>query len=98
MSPAEALAARKHPRPRPARACPTDAIVNTLRPRREALGLTLREVARGAGGFTHSVLAFWERGIHHPNVDSAVRLARFFGCSIEDLWPGIGQDANPKGE
>lgn len=88
MSPAEALAAEKPPAT--FRPTATGRIENTLRQRREALRLTLCEVARGAGGFTHGVLASWERGLHHPNVEAAVRLARFFGCTIEELWPGIG--------
>lgn len=58
-----------------------------LRAVREGLGLTLRDVG-AATGVHHGVLSRWERG-GDATVSLALKVARFFGKSVEELWAPI---------
>ena len=91
MTPAERLAASK-PRQRPKRngpaAGPRNLVwVTTLHARREALDLSMRDVAAAAG---MSVTNYWavEKGAS-LNLKAARRIADFFGATVEDLWPAL---------
>ena len=87
MTPAERLAKSK-PWRRPPRnkAEPrTPAWVCRVRERREALRLSLRDVA-GAVRLSVTALHQIEHG-GDPQLTTARRLADFFGATVEDLWP-----------
>lgn len=83
MSAAERLAKKKAVR----RSAGEPVIVCRLRERREALGLSLREVAEAMGDITHAALGMWEVGECRPALTNAYRIARFFGCTVYELWP-----------
>jgi transcriptional regulator with XRE-family HTH domain len=52
---------------------------------REAAGLTLRQVT-AATGVPHARLSEYERGLSEPLVSTAIRIARFYGQSVEELF------------
>lgn len=52
---------------------------------RKARGLTVRDVAKGAG-LTIAAISVIERGTD-PQLATAHKLADFFGVSLEQLWP-----------
>ncbi|GAA4020959.1 hypothetical protein GCM10022631_38580 [Deinococcus rubellus] len=58
---------------------------NSLRSRREALGLGPSELARRAG-MTRQALHRIEAGDHSPGVLAALHLARALDCRVEDLF------------
>lgn len=60
--------------------------MSPLRWERVRRGLTLREVADGAGFSTHSLLAHWESGIYDPSREHRTRIAAFYGCAEESLF------------
>ena len=31
---------------------------------------------------------FWENGVNYPRPDKLIRLAKFYGCTVEDLLTG----------
>lgn len=81
MTPAEKMAAsKKHSLPREAR------VVCHLRAHRQAHGLSIRDVADAIGMSLSSFHAL-ENGYHEPMLTNARKLAAFFGCTIDDLWP-----------
>lgn len=87
MTPAEQLAKAKTRKRPPRRAAPTRKPVWTcrVRERRESLGLSLRDVAKGAG---LSITALWQLEAGHDTMlTTATRLAHFFGCRVDELWP-----------
>lgn len=49
---------------------------------RKHRGLTQRECARAFGVSVQAWLA-WEKGDFSPNVDTIVKMARFFGCTSD---------------
>lgn len=53
--------------------------------KRIALNLTLRDVEKGCG-VSNAVLSTVERGTD-PQLTTACRIAAFFGCSVEEMWP-----------
>lgn len=65
------------------------AVACRLRERRKAVGLSQAHVAAAAGATT-SQYSQWERGDIQPRVTTAVRIARFLGVPVEDLWPAEG--------
>ena len=91
MTPAELLAAGKR-RERPKRngpATPPRKAVwaATLRARREALNLSMRDVAVAVG---LSLPCYW--AIEHgtdPMLTNARKLADFYGATVEELWPAL---------
>lgn len=62
-----------------------------IREYRDRHGLSLRDLVEAVGGFTHETIRQWELGAYMPHLASAYQLARFFGCTVYDLWP----DAEP---
>lgn len=56
-----------------------------LKERRLALGLTQREVAAGCG-VSDPIICEAERG-REILLTTALKIARFFGATIEELWP-----------
>ena len=59
-----------------------------IRRRREALRLTLKEVAARAGT-TPAAVSHIERGIRKPSAEMVARLARALDCSVDDLLMGV---------
>jgi DNA-binding XRE family transcriptional regulator len=57
----------------------------TLLSRRTALDLTLRDIER-AIGVSSAVLSTIEHGTD-PQLTTARKIAEFFGCSVEEMWP-----------
>lgn len=82
-SPASALAAKFPRQQTPTRVSPGPS--TPLRRVREAVNLPLDGAARGLD-MTPTRLRRLELGAS-PNLDDARRLARFYGVSIDRLWP-----------
>lgn len=61
-----------------------------IREMRERLGLSLRDVAAGVGGVSHVTIADYELGLIDPKLSVARRFARFFGKTVDELWPEGG--------
>ncbi len=85
MSPAEKMASEKKKRTKQA----PDRIARSqvccsIRKKREALGLSSSNVAAGVG-IAASHAQWVERGAG-VGVVTALKLARFFGCPVEELW------------
>lgn len=66
----------------------------TIRERRRALNLTIRDIANDVG-LTTSAISVIERG-SDPQLSTASKLAAFFGVSIQDLWPQRYHDPKPR--
>lgn len=64
-----------------------------LRQLREQRGLSQREFAEMAA-IDVMVANRYERGIHLPSVDSALKIARFFQMTVDELL--TGRDGNSK--
>ena len=62
-----------------------------LKPRREARGLTQRELADLIGGDRESIRA-WETGVYWPSAQYLPKLAAALGCRMEDLYRLPGED------
>jgi putative transcriptional regulator len=64
-------------------------IANDVRERREARGLSQSELG-AAIGVTRQTVAAIERRLYSPSLEVAFRIARHFGCGIDDLfrWEG----------
>jgi DNA-binding XRE family transcriptional regulator len=92
MTPAEELASRKQ-RKRPKRNNgkePRKVVLScAVRDRREALNLSLRDVAAGVG-LSISGLHAIEYGCD-VQMTTALRLCKFFGCQQCDLWTELQQ-------
>ena len=91
MTTAELLAAGK-PRRRPKRNGPASprraaAWLTTLRDRRESLDLSMRDVAEAVGLSIGGYFAV-EHGTD-PMLTTAVKIAAFFGATVEELWPAL---------
>lgn len=72
----------------------------TIATRRKSLGLILKVVAAELG-MSLGYLSQIELGRNLPHLPTAFKLARFFGCTVEDLWPGLGAEPShgePHGE
>jgi putative transcriptional regulator len=60
-------------------------IVNRVRERRTARGLTQEELAALAGVSRQSIIAI-ERGRYVPSLPLALGLAEIFGCATDELF------------
>jgi transcriptional regulator with XRE-family HTH domain len=60
-----------------------DSVARLLRERREALGLSMNEVATRAG-LSHTMVSRVERGLRRPTLDTLLRIS---GAMEIDLWP-----------
>lgn len=56
-----------------------------LRELREATGYRSQQSFADAFGVAQSTIGNWEAGKREPNYETTMRLARFFGVSIDDL-------------
>lgn len=75
-TPAENLASLK----------PAKREVSKLRELRIAMNLTLKDVG-SACGMSYAGLGYVERGRNPPHLEKAQLLARFFGVTVDELWP-----------
>ena len=57
---------------------------NAMREIRLEKGKSLLEVQRGTG-LLHQNISRWERNKVLPNIDACVKLAEYYGVSIEEL-------------
>lgn len=64
------------------------AVGTTIKERREALGLSVRDVAARArcSGETVRIL---ENGSHWPTLALARRIAMVLGSTVDELWPPV---------
>ena len=58
--------------------------MNTLREQRQRMNLTQEALAK-ALGVERSTVTKWEIGESKPRADMLVKLANFFGCSVDVL-------------
>ena len=65
--------------------------METLRERRESIGLTLKEVAEKIGVSFVTVSA-WELGKKEPRPKNKLKLANLYGCGIDELFPNIQEE------
>ncbi len=67
-------------------------IEQAIKDQRKLSGLTQIEVAQ-ATGIPQSTISAWEKGINVPNVADCIKLADFYGISIDEL---VGHEINKK--
>lgn len=85
MSPAEKMASKKPKKNEgPAR---NVVLICRMRKKRQELGLTLRDVEKATKVNNVTILDA-ERGCG-ITLQNALRLARFFGVAVEDLWSEV---------
>jgi len=63
---------------------------NIAHMRKYTVGLTQTQVA-AALGLTPSAIAKWETGIANPSVRVLPKLARLYGCTVDDLLKSVSQ-------
>lgn len=68
------------------------SVMKALRARRLAAGLTQSEVAE-ALGIGQTAVSQWERYGVNPNADKLPRLAKLYGCKIDDLFDDTDRPA-----
>jgi len=92
MTPAEKVASKKPLRKRKltGNASRPRKWVCKLREKREALGLSMRDVSENTS-YTVSTLFEIENGTD-PQLTTAMKLAEFFGCTVNELWPSRLKD------
>lgn len=61
---------------------------NELKARRKEHGFTQKQVAK-ATGIVQPNLSAWENNLYSPNIDFCVKLADFYGITLDEL---IGRD------
>lgn len=59
-----------------------------LRELREAAGFKSQQAFADAFGVAQSTVGNWEAGKREPNFETAIRLAQFFGVSVDSLLLG----------
>ena len=62
-----------------------EALTNTLRANRETRGWTQADLAE-AVGVSRKTINTVENGVFVPSTIIALKLARAFGCTVEDLF------------
>lgn len=65
-----------------------------LRELREAAGYKTQQAFADAFGVAQSTIGNWEAGKREPNYETTMRLARFFGVSVDDLL-GLADEKKP---
>ena len=68
--------------------------MNTLKERRESLGLTRQQMACGLDMSKQGYINA-EDGQSMPRLDTLQRMAAFFGVSIEELFPSSVRQEEP---
>jgi putative transcriptional regulator len=63
----------------------TDSVNNRVRERRTSLGLTQGQLAAAVGVSRQSINSI-ERGRYTPSLPLALRFARVFECSVDELF------------
>lgn len=58
--------------------------MNKIRKLRKQAGLTQEALAKEMG-IKRETVAQWERGENKPRVDTLIKLADFFQCSVDNL-------------
>lgn len=56
-----------------------------LRTLRQRHGMTLKQVAKDVGIKSHSYISALETSQKHPSVELAIKIAKLFGVTIEEL-------------
>lgn len=56
-----------------------------LRALREQRGLSMRQLAEALGFQTHSFIGHLESGRKHPSLELAVKIADYFGVTVDQL-------------
>lgn len=56
----------------------------TLREQRKTRGLTQVELAKETG-IPQSTISAWEKGVNIPNIADCIKLADFYGISLDEL-------------
>lgn len=59
---------------------------NHLAEMRKRHKLTQEQLGEILGATTQTNVSNWERGITTPNLETALRIAKLFSCTIEDLF------------
>ena len=85
MTPAEKLAAKLRKNPHVAPLAADRAAICHLVEARNQLGLTQADVAK-AVGISVGYICYMENGLRLPTLLLAVKLARFYGKKVEELW------------
>lgn len=65
-----------------------------LRELREAAGFKSQQAFADAFGVAQSTVGNWEAGKREPNFETAIRLAQFFGVSVDSLLLGENTPAS----
>lgn len=65
-----------------------DSIADALKYQREINGYTQIAVAKGSG-ISQPKLSYYENGKHLPLIDDCIRLADFYGITLDEL---VGRD------
>jgi len=58
--------------------------MNSIKDKRIKAGIKQREVAKELR-IDRSTVTKWERGISKPRADALIKLARLFGCTVDEL-------------
>lgn len=64
-----------------------------LKVQREAANLSQGELAKQTG-ITQAAISRWEDNLRTPNIESCIKLADFYGISLDEL---VGRDFLEKG-
>ena len=63
-----------------------DIVAENIRSRREAMGMSMRELSRRMGAANSSrCVSSWEAGVALPGAHSLCALADVFGCTVDEL-------------
>lgn len=66
-------------------------IGSSLRYQREQAGLSQTELSR-AVGISQQNISRWEKGIHVPTIADCIRLANYYGITLDDLVGYAAED------
>jgi DNA-binding XRE family transcriptional regulator len=61
-----------------------------LEDRRKTLGLSRKEAAKQTGISEVSMWQYEKGGGYRPKTEIALRLAKLYGCSVEEIMEGCG--------
>ena len=63
----------------------SEGVLNTIRELRKKAGYTQEELADATGVSRQTIISI-EGGRYIPSLPLALRIARFFGCSTDDMF------------
>lgn len=58
---------------------------NRIAEYRHRMKLSQEQLADAVGSY-QALVSLWERGLQRTTVETALKLARFFSCKVEDLF------------